>query len=166
MHLELCTIHDCNKVSAMILELLNHHRRLNNAPVEYWTTLSESEEMFKMWIKVGMVYKLVESSTTVGFLYVRLTGKFVAILEDLYIENAFRNLGYGKKAMTQLDELMQNKGITSLLVEVVPRNSKAMDLYIEMGFDHLNLIQLRKNYDQRLNKEERVIVLDRELKVY
>lgn len=144
MYLEPSTKNDCSTVSTMILDLMNYHRKLNNAPKEFWTTMVESEEMFNIWIKVGTVFKIIEKDNIVGFLYVKKTGKTVAVLEDLYIKNTYRNLGYGKNAMTLLDERMRNQGTTSLLVEVVPRNHRAIDLYTEIGFDHLNLIQLRK----------------------
>ncbi|MDO7205796.1 GNAT family N-acetyltransferase [Paraclostridium bifermentans] len=89
----------------------------------------------------------------VGFFYVRFGGQNVAWLEDLFIIEGYRNKGIGKIAMQKLDELMIEKGVVSMFVDVIPRNTSAIRLYRECGFDHLNIIQLRKNYDERLNKK-------------
>jgi ribosomal protein S18 acetylase RimI-like enzyme len=68
--------------------------------------------------------------------------------------------------MALLDELMREKAIITMFVDVIPRNTSAIKLYRECGFDHLNMIQLRKNYDERLNKEEDVEVLGFQFKKY
>jgi len=68
--------------------------------------------------------------------------------------------------MNQLDVLLQSMNISSLLVDVQPKNQRAIDLYVELGFDHLNMIQLRKNYDIRLNKEEVINIVNHNMKLY
>lgn len=56
----------------------------------------------------------------------------------------YRGNGIGKLAMKKLDELMVDKKVISMFVDVIPRNTGAIKLYKECGFDHLNIIQLRK----------------------
>ena len=46
-----------------------------------------------------------------------------------------------------------------MFVDVIPRNASAIKLYKECGIDHLNMIQLRKNYDKTLDKNEHIEVL-------
>ncbi|MCG4676516.1 GNAT family N-acetyltransferase, partial [Blautia obeum] len=62
-------------------------------------------------------------------------------------------------AMQKLDELMIERRVVSMFVDVIPRNTSAIKLYRECGFDHLNIIQLRKNYDERLNKKDDIEIL-------
>lgn len=102
----------------------------------------------------------------VGFFYVRFGGQNVAWLEDLFIIEAYRNKGIGKIAMQKLDELMIERGVVSMFVDVIPRNTSAIKLYRECGFDHLNIIQLRKNYDERLNKKDDIEILGFNFKKY
>jgi ribosomal protein S18 acetylase RimI-like enzyme len=102
----------------------------------------------------------------VGFFYIRFGGQNVAWLEDLYISEEFRGIGIGKSAMAALDKLMEERNITSMFVDVIPRNTAAIKLYKQSGFDHLNMIQLRKNYDKRLDKDEEVEVLGFNFKKY
>ncbi len=54
---------------------------------------------------------------------------------------------------------MEEKHIKAIFVDVIPRNASAIKLYNECGFDHLNMIQLRKNYDKSLDKNEHIEVL-------
>lgn len=150
----------------MITELMNYHRKLNNAPKEFWQKDEESIETLKEWQEEGTVYNVFKDEQAVGFFYVRFGGQNVAWLEDLYISEQFRGQGIGKKAMATLDELMREKKVTSMFVDVIPRNTSAIKLYRECGFDHLNMIQLRKNYDERLNKQEDIDLLGFEFKKY
>lgn len=71
-------------------------------------------------------------------------------LEDIFILEQYRGNGIGKFAMRKLDELMVEKKVVAMFVDVIPRNTSAIKLYRECGFDHLNLIQLRKNYDKKI----------------
>jgi len=166
LKLELSNESDKDIMSDFILDLMNHHRRLNNAPKEYWCTLAEAKDMFTNWVKSGAVYKIENDNTVIGFMYVKHLSTSVSVLEDFYIQSEYRGQGVGKLAMNQLDVLLQSMNISSLLVDVQPKNLRALDLYVELGFDHLNMIQLRKNYDTRLNKEEEINIVNHNMKLY
>lgn len=150
----------------MITELMNYHRKLNNAPKEYWQTDEQSEETLKHWREQGIIYNVFLGSEPVGFFYVRFGGQNVAWLEDLFILEQYRGNGIGKFAMGKLDELMAEKKIVAMFVDVIPRNTSAIKLYKECGFDHLNLIQLRKNYDKKLDKNDDIEILGFDFKKY
>lgn len=150
----------------MITELMNYHRKINNAPKEYWQTDEQSEETLKDWNEEGIVYNVFLDNEPVGFFYVRFGGQDVAWLEDLFILEQYRGKGIGKYAMQKLDELMVEKNVVTMFVDVIPRNTGAIKLYRDCGFDHLNLIQLRKNYDKKLDKDENVEILGFNFKKY
>lgn len=150
----------------MITEFFNYHRKLNNAPKEYWQTYEDSKETLEEWKKEGNVYNIFLDNEPVGFFYIRFGGQDVAWLEDIFIVEQYRGKGIGKLTMEKIDELMAQKKVVSMFVDVVPRNSNAIKLYREFGFDHLNLIQLRKNYDKRLDKNEDMDLLGFNFKKY
>ncbi|EOC99683.1 GNAT family N-acetyltransferase [Caldisalinibacter kiritimatiensis] len=150
----------------MVTELMNYHRKLNNAPKKYWHTLEEGKKALNEWLSKGSAYNILLDGEVVGFLYVRYGGQDVAWLEDLYIAEEYRGKGIGRYAMNKLDKIMEERGIVSMFVDVIPRNTSAMEFYTECGFDHLNLIQLRKNYDKKLNKQDEVEILGFNLKKY
>ena len=150
----------------MLTDLMNFHRKLNNAPKEFWQTDEESRETLKQWKIKGTVYNVYFEDSVVGFFYIRFGGQDVAWLEDLFIIEEFRGKGVGKSAFIMLDELMKEKGVKAMFVDVIPRNASAIGFYVDCGFDHLNMIQLRKNYDERLNKADEIEVLGYKLKMY
>lgn len=129
--------------SKMITELMNYHRKLNNAPKEYWQNDEQSKEDLQYWREKGTVYNVFLNNAPVGFFYVKFGGQNVAWLEDIFILEQYRGNGIGKFAMQKLDELMVKKKVVAMFVDVIPRNTSAIKLYSECGFDHLNLIQLR-----------------------
>ena len=114
----------------------------------------------------GEIYKVLQDQDLAGFFYIRFGGRNAAWLEDLYIKEDFRGQGLGKLAMNELDKMLQDKGILALFVDVIPRNTRAIEFYQEIGFDHLNMIQLRKNYDKTLDKSEEVDLLGYHFKKY
>lgn len=150
----------------MITDLINYHRKLTNAPKEYWQTDEQSRETLVSWLKEGTVFNIFFEDDVVGLFYLKFGGQNVAWLEDVFILEEFRRKGIGTVALQELDKIMIEKNIISMFVDVAPRNKGAIKLYKECGFDHLNLIQLRKNYDKKLDKEEIVNILDFEFKKY
>jgi GNAT superfamily N-acetyltransferase len=150
----------------MLTELMNYHRKLTNAPKEFWQTEEESIETLREWEGTGKIYNIFCNETLAGFFYVRFGGQNAAWLEDLFISEEFRGEGIGKLAMNKLDEMLKEQGVLAMFVDVIPRNSQAIKFYIDCGFDHLNMIQLRKNYDSKLNKDEDIEILGFKLKKY
>lgn len=153
-------------ITKMITELINFHRKLNNSPKEYWQNDEESRMTLAEWILEGKIYIIFEDNNLAGFFYVKFGGNQAAWLEDLYIAESYRKKGIGSIAMKRLDEILRGLGTTALFVDVIPRNVGALDFYRECGFDHLNILQLRKNYDERLNKDEEIEILGMKFKKY
>lgn len=150
----------------MITEFFNYHRELTNAPREFWTNDEESEETLKEWLEKGSVFSIFYGEKLAGFVSIRFGGTNAAWLEDIFIDKEFRNKGIGKLVIKELDDILMKKGILAMFVDVIPRNTTAMQFYIDCGFDHLNMVQLRKNYDERLNKDENIDILGFSLKKY
>ena len=150
----------------MITELMNYHRKLNNAPKEYWQTDEQSKGTLQYWKEKGVIYNIFLDNEPVGFFYVRFGGQNASWLEDIFVIEQYRGIGIGKFAMQKLDELMVEKKVVAMFVDVIPRNTSAIRLYRECGFDHLNLIQLRKNYDKKLDKQDDIELLGFNFKKY
>ena len=143
----------------MITDFFNYHKKLTNAPKEFWQVNEESEKDLKEWLYDGHVYNIFFQDELIGFIHLRFGGHDAAWLEDIFIAEEYRGKGLGKEAIKEIDKLMEEKNIKAMFVDVIPRNSSAIKLYKECGFDHLNMIQLRKNYDKTLNKSEHIEVL-------
>lgn len=154
------------ETSKMLTDLMNYHRKLTNAPKEFWQKDEESRETIISWNLKGEIYNIYFEDSLAGFFYMKVGGQNVAWLEDICIKEEFRGRGIGKEVMKLLDDMLQRRGIITSFVNVIPRNIKAISFYKECGFDHLNMIELRKNYDEKLNKEEEINILGFEFKKY
>ena len=154
------------ETAQMITDLMNYHRKLTNARKEFWQTIDESKKTLEEWLDSGHIYHVFYNDSLAGFFYIRFGGQSAAWLEDLFIKEEFRSLGIGKEAFKLLDEMLTERGTRAMFVNVIPRNIEAIRFYKECGFDHLNLIQLRKNYDEKLNKDENIDILGFNFKKY
>jgi ribosomal protein S18 acetylase RimI-like enzyme len=156
---------DMGRIVPMAADHYNYHRALTGAPAEFWETEESAAKAVAGWRASGAVY-VIEREEIVGFMAIRRGGHNAAWLEELYVAPGCRGGGIGKDAMELLDTILREEGLTALFVDVIPRNERALDFYRSCGFDHLNMLQLRKNYDSRLDKQDVVDILGRTFKKY
>lgn len=143
----------------MIKNFFNEHRDMTKSREEFYISEKEAEESLDYWNKNSDIYMINIDNQIIGFTRIRFGGTKSSWLEDLFIIKEYRGNGYGNQSMKMIDAMMKEKGILAMFVDVIPRNPAAIKLYLKNGFDHLNMIQLRKNYDNSLNKSEKVDVL-------
>lgn len=168
MEITLKRIEETNyaKTVAMITDFFNYHRMLTDAPKKFWQVDDESANDLEEWLNDGEVYNIYVNEDIVGFVHIRYGGQAAAWLEDIYVKDQYRGKGIGRLTIAEIDKLMREKDIKAMFVDVIPRNTSAIKLYKQCGFDHLNMIQLRKNYDTTLNKDEDVELLGFKFKKY
>lgn len=150
----------------MIRDFFNAHREMLNSRQEFYIDEEEAENTLNNWLEDSQVYLVMKHTKTIGFVRIRYGGTQAAWLEDLFIDKPYRGKGYGNEVMALIDTMMKENNILSMFVDVIPRNPAAIALYLKCGFNHLNMIQLRKNYDSRLDKTEKVNILGFELIKY
>ena len=93
-------------------------------------------------------YLFVENEQPVGYALLAKTfsqeaGGIVIWIEELYVRQAYRNLGYGSSFFAFLEERMK-KEATRLRLEVEDENEKAIALYEKQGFKRLAYSQMYK----------------------
>ena len=66
-----------------------------------------------------------------GFIYVNDKYGYVNNIEYLYIKESFRGQGLGSAALTEIKQILYNKGNERVQIEVIPSNEKALKLYLE-----------------------------------
>lgn len=119
-----------------------------NIHSNYIQTDEESKQDFKDWQSEGNLFYLVNfQNHYIGFARLGNRGAKIDWLEDLFIDEQFQNRGLG----TQVINILENKVkqySESLYLEVASRNLKAMKLYRELGFDCLNSITIRKDFQK------------------
>ncbi|WP_044470343.1 ribosomal protein S18-alanine N-acetyltransferase [Mannheimia massilioguelmaensis] len=86
--------------------------------------------------------KLIEQNQIIGFAICQ-TVLDEATLFNIAIDPNFQGKGLGKKLLSQLIEILREKAILTLWLEVRESNNTAKQLYDKLGF---NEVDIRKNY--------------------
>ncbi len=124
------------------------HVRNGNWPAE--GALERSREEFKHYLPDGIqskdqyVWSILDGENKIGALWVQVKDK-KAFIFDFVIDEAFRGKGYGKQALTAMDEQLKSVGAESVALHVFGDNITAQELYKKMGFE-ITGMHMRKTY--------------------
>lgn len=155
-----------NEYIEIVTDFFNYHRKLLKSPKSMYQTFEASKETLEEWQNEGEFRIIKVDDKLAGFIYFRLGGTNFAWLEDIYLLEEFRGNGTGKMCINKLEEILKENKVIAYVVNVIPRNEKALKFYIECGFDHLNMIELRKNFDKSFDKDDKIEILGYELNKY
>ncbi len=73
-----------------------------------------------------------------AYLYSLEFGGRVALLDELWISEAWRGQGLGRKAMGAIEQFCRDRGLVALRLEVGKTNQVARSLYQSLGFQDLD----------------------------
>jgi ribosomal protein S18 acetylase RimI-like enzyme len=73
-----------------------------------------------------------------AYLYSLEFGGLVALLDELWISEAWRGQGLGRKAMEAIEQFCRDRGLVALRLEVGKHNPVARSLYQSLGFRDLD----------------------------
>jgi ribosomal protein S18 acetylase RimI-like enzyme len=85
-----------------------------------------------------------ESDHKIGVLWVQVK-EAKAFIFDFIIDGEYRGKGYGKQALTAMDEKLKSLGVESVALHVFGDNVSAQELYKKMGFQVTD-IHMKKNF--------------------
>jgi ribosomal protein S18 acetylase RimI-like enzyme len=90
----------------------------------------------------GGVWMLCEGNKGVGYIVLTVGFSFEfhghdAFIDELYVDVAHRRRGYGRKAVTFMEEKAREMGVNAIHLEVDRGNDSAFELYRRAGYaDH------------------------------
>lgn len=119
-----------------------------------------AEETLNEWLKPDHEMYIIEyKEKTAGFLHIAYKGSNVAWIEDIFVDENFRNKGIATRAIKIAEEIIKsNPGYTAICFDVVPRNEAALRLYYKLGYDNLSMITVRKElYENKRDKKESLL---------
>jgi ribosomal protein S18 acetylase RimI-like enzyme len=122
-----------------IREYAQDHVRNGNWPAE--GSLERSRKEFEDLLPDGVqtndqyVWSIIDdANTNIGALWVQVKeGK--AFIFDFVIDETFRGKGFGKQALTAMDEKLKLMNVESVALHVFGDNINAQELYKKMGFE-------------------------------
>jgi len=103
------------------------------------------------------LYMITNDSQIVGFLRLSYRGANVAWIEDIFVDQPYRNQGIATQAIKLAEELIrETPGYTAICLDVAPRNNAALKLYHKLGYDNLSIVTVRKEingskYDRNIS---------------
>ena len=128
------------------------HVRNGNWPED--SALERSRQEFERLLPDGVhtkdqyLWSLVEGETKVGVLWVQVRDQ-KAFIYDFVIDELFRGKGYGKQALSAMDEQLKSMGVESVSLHVFGDNITAQELYKKMGYQ-ITGIHMKKELKQEM----------------
>lgn len=123
----------------------------NNEDIEYLATTTQINglgnwfyEDFKNAVKNSDFYIVIAKSEAekIGFLFARNISEESELL-NIFVSQKFRNKGIGNKLINNYVNLLKDRSIEKIWLEVRESNSVAIKFYKNIGFVNCNV---RKNY--------------------
>ena len=115
---------------------------------DYNQTDEESLEDLKNWTAEGhKLYYIVLDKKEIGLVHLGSRGARVDWLEDLFLLPEYQNKGNGTKAVELVENIVKQYS-DSLYIEAAARNERAISLYRKLGYNCLNTISVRKDFNE------------------
>lgn len=124
-------------------------------------------KMLKIGLKVIIKFILLFIKNNILDLFIQeIVGDKIDWLEHLFVKPEYQNKGIGTQVIQLVEEIVKQYSI-SLYIEAASRNEKVIRLYRRLGYDCLNTISIRKDFNQddlECVKHEKIYDLDFEIR--
>ena len=112
----------------------------------YTQTGDETLDNCLAWTADGHeVYLIHKDGMAIGFVHLASRGCEIDWLEDLFILPEYQGKGFGTEAIRLTEEIVKAYS-DSLYMEVAARNGRALKLYHRIGYNTLNTVTIRKDF--------------------
>lgn len=122
----------------------------------FWTTHyltvtpEQAAEDLRAWTAEGHeLYVILAGGESAGFLHMGSRGSNCDWLEDVFVREELRGRGIGGRAIELAWEMLREKGLETMYLEVVPANEAAIRLYHKLGFTNLNTLTLNRSVKKK-----------------
>ena len=122
----------------------------------FWTTHyltvtpEQAAEDLRAWTSEGHeLYVILAGGESAGFLHMGSRGSNCDWLEDVFVREELRGRGIGGRAIELAWEMLREKGLETMYLEVVPANEAAIRLYHKLGFTNLNTLTLNRSVKKK-----------------
>ena len=98
------------------------------------------------WISEGHeFYEILGDDELIGFVHVCMRGPTACWIENIFVDERFRRRGVASKAIALIEEILRERNIDGICIDVVPDNLPALKLYHHLGYNRLSMITIRKD---------------------
>lgn len=123
-------------------------RQFWKAHNNYNQSKEEALADLEQWTDSGHEFFFIHrDDETVGFIHLGSRGNKPDWLEDVFVVPRYQNQGIGTSAIKIMEEEVK-KYSDSLYIEAAARNQGAIRLYQKLGYNCLNTITIRKDFNE------------------
>ena len=113
-------------------------------------TLEDARRDLEHWTSPGHeLYIILVGDDAAGFLHMGSRGCACDWLGDIFVREEYRGRGIGGTAIQQMWDALQEQGLETMYLEVVPSNEAALRLYHKLGFCNLNTLTLNRSVKKK-----------------
>lgn len=156
MIIRLAKRNDENKISKLIAQFRVELKSFKG--IKSGINIGLAKEEFREYIDANYpIYVAENNNRLLGYLVCRVENNLVWV-ESLFVLNNFRRKGIASKLYKEAEKISETLGGETVFNYVHPNNDKIIKFLAKMGYDVLNLIEIRKPWkDEILNKEIRIL---------
>lgn len=126
------------KDSQAILDMMADFNAIDNYPFDRQKCL-ENLDILILNKHLGRIWMIQAEDALAGYIVLTFGFSFeykgrMAMIDEFYIIENYRNLGIGRKTMEFMQEKAAELGVRTILLEVENHNEKAKRLYFKQGY--------------------------------
>jgi len=126
------------KDSQAILDMMADFNAIDNYPFDRQKCL-ENLDILILNKHLGRIWMIQAEDALAGYIVLTFGFSFeykgrMAMIDEFYIIENYRNLGIGRKTMEFMQEKAAELGVKTILLEVENHNEKAKRLYFKQGY--------------------------------
>lgn len=148
MNIRLAKIDDEEKISRLIAQFRIELRQLKG--ITSMPKIDQAKEEFREYIEAKCPIFVAENDNKLfGYLVCRIDGSIVRA-ESIFVSNSARRSGIASKLYKEAENIARELGGTTVFNWVHPNNDKMINFLSKMGYNVLNLIEIRKPWENEM----------------
>ncbi len=142
---------DIEKVSELIANFRVEHRALKG--IKSKLNIENSKVEFQEFYNSKFPIYIVEDEENIlAYLILRIIDNVVWV-EHIYVSKAYRKKGIAKKLFNKAEEIAKELGNETVYNWILPNNDKMIKFLSKNGYNVLNMIEIRKEFENEDIKE-------------
>jgi len=147
MKIRLCQNSDFNNLATLYREFFNEMRERQGLQ-ELKLSHEEAAETARDSLKDNSwIFVAEDRGELIGFVRLQLWDR-AYFVREVHVVQSWRRKGVGSKLLSSCEDLVRKKGETSIYLTVEPKHHQSLKFLIRNGYDTLNMLELRKDFQE------------------
>ena len=145
MIIRLAKIEDEEKISELIAQFRVELKQLKG--ITSIPKIHQAKEEFREYMEAKYpIFVADDNNELLGYIVCKIEGN-VVWAESIFVSNSVRRKGIASKLYKEAENIAEKLGGTTVFNWVHPNNDKMIKFLSKMGYNVLNLIEIRKSWE-------------------